>query len=137
LRALLVSEAELWPWSSAASHCGARADDESFDLKMWRGHWTAPAWREYLGEGEMESKLAVIRRRTHTGRAVGTARVYSSRARKGDAAAAHPTKARAHEKSSRIESKATTGSILSEVCFFPKYQSRLTTKSWCDDVKLT
>jgi putative transposase len=29
LSARLVSEGELWPWSSAASHCGARADDES------------------------------------------------------------------------------------------------------------
>jgi putative transposase len=73
LRARLVSAAELWPWSSAASHCGARADDDSLTLEMWRGQWTATAWREYLGAGEMESRLAVIRQRTHTGRPLGTA----------------------------------------------------------------
>jgi putative transposase len=73
LRARLVSEAELWRWSSAASHCGARADDESLTLEMWRSHWTVTAWREYLGAGEMESRLAVIRQRTHTGRPLGSA----------------------------------------------------------------
>ena len=40
---------------------------------MWRSHWTDTAWREYLGAGEMESRLAVIRQRTHTGRPLGTA----------------------------------------------------------------
>ena len=52
LRARLVSQAELWPWSSAASHCGTRADDESLALEMWRRHWTATAWPEYLGAGK-------------------------------------------------------------------------------------
>jgi len=65
LSARFVSEAELWAWSSAASHCGAKSDDESLELEMWRSHWTATAWREYLGAGEMESRLAVIRQRTH------------------------------------------------------------------------
>ena len=73
LRAGLVSEVELWPWSSAASHCGTRADDESLALDLWSSHWTAPAWREYLGAGETESQLAVIPQRTHTGRPLGTA----------------------------------------------------------------
>ena len=73
LRARLVSAAELWPWSSAASHCGTRANDGSLALEMWRSHWTATAWLEYLGAAEMESRLAVIRQRTHTGRSLGTA----------------------------------------------------------------
>jgi putative transposase len=97
LRARLVSEAELWPWSSAASHRGARADDDSLDLKMWRGGWTAPAWREYLGEGEMESKLAVIRRRTHNRPAVWELPEFIhglERRRSGGSS----YKARAHEK---------------------------------------
>jgi hypothetical protein len=72
LRAGLVLEVELWPWSSAASHCGTRADDESLALDLWSSHWTAPAWREYLGAGETESQLAVIRQRTHTGPPLGT-----------------------------------------------------------------
>jgi putative transposase len=96
LRARLVSEAELWPWSSAASHCGARADDESLALEMWRSHWTATAWREYLGAGEMESRLAVIRQRTHRP-ALGDCRVYSTPG-EGHGAAANATKARASRK---------------------------------------
>jgi hypothetical protein len=56
-----------------SSHCGARADDESLTLEMWRSHWTVTTWREYLGAGEMESRLAVIRQRTHTGRPLGSA----------------------------------------------------------------
>jgi putative transposase len=78
LRARLVSEAELWHWSSAASHCGARADDESLTLEMWRSHWTVTAWREYLGAGAMESRLAVIRQRTHTGRPLGLRSLFKT-----------------------------------------------------------
>ena len=73
LRARLVSEPELWPWSSAAIHCGTYEHDAFLALDAWRRHWTVTAWREYLGEGEIESKLAVIRQRTHTGRPLGTA----------------------------------------------------------------
>ena len=47
--------------------------DEWLSLELWRAHWTAPSWREYLAAGEMESQLAVIRQRTHTGRPWGSA----------------------------------------------------------------
>ena len=73
VRARLVSEAELWAWSSAASHCTANERDEFLTLDAWGRHWTAGTWREYLAEGELESKLAVIRQRTHTGRPLGNA----------------------------------------------------------------
>jgi len=73
LRARLVSEPELWPWSSAAIHCGTNQHHAFLALDAWRRHWTVTTWREYLGEGEIESKLAVIRQRTHTGRPLGTA----------------------------------------------------------------
>jgi putative transposase len=74
LRARLVAEPDLWRWSSAAIHCGANADDDEYlALEMWRNRWTASAWRDYLGMGEMESTLAVIRQRTHTGRPLGSA----------------------------------------------------------------
>jgi hypothetical protein len=61
-----------------ASHCGARADDESLELEMGRSHWTATTWRECLGAGEIESRLAAIRQRTHTGRPLGTAEFIQS-----------------------------------------------------------
>jgi putative transposase len=73
LRARLVSEPELWPWSSAAIHCGTNQHHAFLALDAWRRHWTVTTWREYLGEGEIESKLAVIRQRTHTGRPLETA----------------------------------------------------------------
>jgi putative transposase len=73
LRANLVAAAELWPWSSATSHCGGKEPDEYLALDVWRRHWTAATWREYLEGGEVESKLAIIRQRTHTGRPLGNA----------------------------------------------------------------
>jgi putative transposase len=66
VRAGLVLEAELWPWSSAACHCGAKEQDESLTMEPWRSHWTRATWREYLSAGETEAKLAIIRQRTHT-----------------------------------------------------------------------
>ena len=36
-------------------------------------HWTARTWRQYLGAGELESRLEEIRRCTHTGRPLGGA----------------------------------------------------------------
>jgi hypothetical protein len=41
-------------------------------LEVWRNQWTASAWRQYLAAGEMESKLAEIRRCTHTGWPLGS-----------------------------------------------------------------
>ena len=43
------------------------------DLDLWRKNWSASAWQQYLAAGEMESKLAEIRRCTHTGRPLGSA----------------------------------------------------------------
>ena len=45
LRAQLVAAPDLWRWSSAAIHCGARTDDEYLALEIWRNRWTAQAWR--------------------------------------------------------------------------------------------
>jgi putative transposase len=78
LRAGLVAEAESWPWSSAASHCGTEPADDSLALEMWRSHWTPSEWRNYLAAGESESRLAVIRQRTHTGRPLGSAEFIHS-----------------------------------------------------------
>jgi putative transposase len=77
-RAGLVPEAEAWPWSSAAGHCGTGPTDASLALEIWRSHWTPSAWREYLAAGESESGLALIRQRTHTGRPLGSAEFIHS-----------------------------------------------------------
>ena len=78
LRAALVREAESWPWSSAASHCGTQPAEDWLALEMWRSHWAPSEWRNYLAAGESESRLAVIRQRTHTGRPLGSAEFIHS-----------------------------------------------------------
>jgi putative transposase len=73
VRAGLVIEAEAWMWSSAAAHCGIATADEFLDRELWPSYWTASAWRQYLGVGEAESRLASICHCTHTGRPPGIA----------------------------------------------------------------
>ena len=78
LRAGLVPQPESWPWSSAASHCGTEPVDAWLALEMWRSRWTSSDWRNYLAAGESESRLAIIRQRTHTGRPLGDAEFTQS-----------------------------------------------------------
>ena len=72
VRAGIVSRAEDWPWSSAATHCGTDRADDCLTREPWQSRWTASSWLHYLAEGETESKLAAIRQCTHTGRPLGT-----------------------------------------------------------------
>ena len=69
----MVAEAVLWPWSSAADHCSANVRDGFLALERWESRWTFTTWKEYLADEELESSLAVIRQRTHTGRPLGNA----------------------------------------------------------------
>jgi len=73
VRAGMVDTAERWAWSSAAAHCGDSSQEGWLAMEMWRRRWADASWREYLGAGESESKLVVIRRYTHTGRPLGGA----------------------------------------------------------------
>jgi putative transposase len=54
VRAGLAIEAEAWMGSSAAAHCGTEARNEILDLELWRNHWTASAWRQYLAAGDCD-----------------------------------------------------------------------------------
>ena len=36
VRAGMVAQAEAWPWSSAAAHCGTADPDACLDMSMWR-----------------------------------------------------------------------------------------------------
>ena len=70
VRAGLVTQAEAYPWSSAAAHCGLRVDP-----LLSSGFPPAGAvtnWGEWLA-GEEAVPSAVIRRQTHTGRPCGSA----------------------------------------------------------------
>ncbi|MEA2540343.1 MAG: REP-associated tyrosine transposase [Acidobacteriaceae bacterium] len=77
VRAGLVSQPELWPWSSAAMHCGKTDATSWLADRLWQNRWTVPAWREYLLAPEAESDVAAIRRSTHTGRPLGDAEFVS------------------------------------------------------------
>jgi putative transposase len=72
VRAGLVSQPELWPWSSAAAHCGDREAHEALHIAKWAKHWSAASWCEYLRRGETEVDIAAIRKCTHSGRPLGT-----------------------------------------------------------------
>ncbi len=71
LRAGLVAQAESWPWSSAAAHCGSVEPDTCLAMEMWSKRWSMETWREYLAAGETKCELAAIRQCTHTGRPLG------------------------------------------------------------------
>ena len=42
-------------------------------MRPWQERWSASEWREFLSDGVSESRLAAIRRNTHTGRPLGEA----------------------------------------------------------------
>jgi putative transposase len=72
VRAGLVYQAESWPWSSAAAHCGSAKADSCLELEMWNKRWSGETWRQYLATPLTEAELAAIRRSTHTGRPLGS-----------------------------------------------------------------
>ena len=74
VRAGLVAEAGAWPWSSAAAHCGTAAPDEVLEMARWRQQWSESTWRAFLQQGETEEDLRAIRRSTHSGRPLGSAK---------------------------------------------------------------
>ncbi len=67
VRAGLIARAEDWPWSSAAAHCGRRADPLLSPIQM---PWPVADWTDYL-RTEDEKMVEAIRRQTMTGRASG------------------------------------------------------------------
>ena len=72
VRARVVRKAERYPWSSAAAHCGLRADPllaDAEELTRRVGDWSA-----WLREGEDEVMVSSIRRSTRTGRPAGSDR---------------------------------------------------------------
>ncbi len=71
VRAGLVSQAELWPWSSAAVHCNDQQEPVGLELSAWKRRWSNESWKEYLAGGEKQSEIAAIRQCTHTGRPLG------------------------------------------------------------------
>jgi putative transposase len=78
VRAGLVPQAESWPWSSAAAHCGSVKPDSSLELETWSKRWSSETWRQYLATCQTEAELAAIRQSTHTGRPLGSSEFIRS-----------------------------------------------------------
>ena len=73
VRARLVRRAWRWPWSSAAAHVGAGQDAGGLlDLAAWSKLARGRDWRAELSRAEDEADLEELRRRTHTGRPLGS-----------------------------------------------------------------
>jgi putative transposase len=74
VRARLVAQAEDYPWSSAAVHCGCGAGSGLIDMEPWQRVWTPADWQRYLldREASLEEEAEQIRASTHTGRPLGT-----------------------------------------------------------------
>ncbi len=70
VRAGLVERAEEYLWSSAAAHCGLRADAVLSDDFPPAG--VINDWRQWLSGGEDEEAVKRIRGHTHTGRPCGS-----------------------------------------------------------------
>ena len=69
VRAGLVERAQDYPWSSAAGHCGTRPDPLLVGDLQKRG--VVENWAAWLAEPDDEEMLAMLRRRTRTGRPAG------------------------------------------------------------------
>jgi len=70
VRARMHRKAWLYPWSSAAAHCGQQQTTATglLNLRAWHRRWTGEEWRELLSQTEDRDLLEHIRTQTHRGR---------------------------------------------------------------------
>jgi putative transposase len=75
VRAGMVATADLYRWSSAATHCGQ--PDGGLPLRLdrglWDGSWDPVSWRQFLKQADAARDVAPLRANTHTGRPLGSA----------------------------------------------------------------
>jgi len=72
VRAKLCRRPWRYEWSSAAAHTEERARSELLDLSEWYEQMPGEAWRKELSRMLNDAELAQMRRRTHTGRPLGS-----------------------------------------------------------------
>lgn len=71
-RARLCRKAWLWPWSSAAGHCGGDDPAGLLDLPAWSKEMDPTRWRDLLTRNDDEQELARLRLCTGRGRPLGS-----------------------------------------------------------------
>ena len=75
VRAKIVRKAENYHWSSAAAHCGLRADPVLTNVASWRRQFDGIGnWSNWLAEGDEPQELEVLRRNVDRGLPCGSAR---------------------------------------------------------------
>jgi len=72
VRAKLVRRAWLWPWSSAAAHCGQKDLTGLLSSTNWAKRAQPDVWRESLTEAQDEKELELLRLSTTRGRPLGS-----------------------------------------------------------------
>jgi putative transposase len=80
VRAGMVADPTLYPWSSAAAHCGHAFRPLPLDLAQqpWRECWSPVAWRGFLDDSEARQDIPALRANTHTGRPLGASEFVNS-----------------------------------------------------------
>ena len=73
-RARMVRLPWRYRWSSAAAHCGQGDPSGLLDVRKWRKIMRAAQWRKLLVEAQEEQEVELIRKRTFTGRPLGSDR---------------------------------------------------------------
>ncbi len=73
-RARIVRLPWRYRWSSAAAHCGQGDPPGLLDLTKWRKIMRPAHWRRLLVEAQEEQEVELIRKRTFTGRPLGSDR---------------------------------------------------------------
>jgi len=66
----MVAAADLFPWSSAALHCGGSELGLPLrvDRAFWEEAWDAVSWREFLEQADAACDLDALRASTQSGR---------------------------------------------------------------------
>ncbi len=68
VRARIVRRAENYPWSSAAAHCGLKADPVLATNREWKRQLQSIGdWSAWLAEGDQPEQLTVLRRYVECG----------------------------------------------------------------------
>ena len=70
VKAGIVTEAERYPWSSAAAHLGGSDRSNMLAMTDWFEDWTGRKWAQVLRSGADES--VAIREATYSGRPLGS-----------------------------------------------------------------
>jgi len=72
VRARIHRKAWLYPWSSAAAHCGGKDASGLLDLRRWARRWPNELWREELSRRDDREAVRGLQSFTTRGRPLGS-----------------------------------------------------------------